>query len=174
MIKRKIIASEVEAGDLMAVVSFVKVVKNETIGHGFSRNISVTNLDNEMEFQVVGDLLIEDMLSADRFVEEREVSRTNLVEILMRSYNKPITVYFIKKDGSERKIRGRLVKTEPLFGRSVVEDLDKEMSPEDNPNELFNSRTCQADHRTIFALVADGVLYKEKRITKALRGFIGQ
>ena len=59
----------------------------------------------------------------------------------------------MKQDGTERTLRGKLVKPEPLLGRSMVEDLDSD----DKKNRLR-----QVDHRTINWLVVDGVKYTVK------------
>jgi hypothetical protein len=49
---------------------------------------------------------------------------TRIAEILITSPNRPLTVCFTKKDGTERVLRGRWIAQEALMGRSFVEDLD--------------------------------------------------
>jgi len=73
-------------------------------------------------------------------------------EILVNAYHRPLTVCFVKNDGTERTLRGRLVKPEPLLGRSTVEDLDV----------TNGNRLRLVDHRTIKWIVVDGTKYTVK------------
>lgn len=150
MIERKsnkIAASKVKTGDMMAMVYFVKVksvrgpneIYVEDLYHGTS------------DIEVRGKELIENSYSADQFTEEMKVSKTQAADILIHSSNRPLTVSFLKADGEERVLRGRLIKPEPLLGRSMVEDLDKPVTEK--------NRLRQVDHRTINWLVVDGVKY---------------
>jgi hypothetical protein len=80
------------------------------------------------------------------------VTMTRAAEILITSFNRPLTVRFVKKQGGERVLRGRLLRPEPLLGRSYVEDLDAK----------GDSRIRLVDHRTIKCLIVDGVKYTVK------------
>jgi hypothetical protein len=78
----------------------------------------------------------------------------------MSSWNRPFTVTFRKQDkegsvgkGEVRKLRGRLIEPDPIFGRSKVEDLDIE-----DPKKRFRLVT----HLAIDELVVDGVRYIAK------------
>lgn len=158
MERKKTNADMVQRGDLMAIVTFVKVFGTTGKLGLKTENLQLKDLDTGQEFEVRGRDLIEDMLSADRYETEKKVSRTEMVEILMRSFNQPLLAKFIKVDGlTERRIRGRLVKTEPLFGRSMVEDLDLPINPEDKRGAFQRYR--QVDHRTISELIVGGVRY---------------
>lgn len=75
-----------------------------------------------------------------------------MVELLCDSPNRPLTVCFIKKDGSERVLRGKWIGQEKMMGRSFCEDLDiTKTDKEDGMREV--------DHRSIQWLVVDGVRY---------------
>jgi hypothetical protein len=111
--------------------------------------LSVYDVDNNMDFDVRGDSLVQKALSADRYKKEVKLSKTKVAEILISSHNRPLTVKFQKANGTDRVLRGRLVKPEPLLGRSMVEDLD---ITKGNPLR-------QVDHRTLIFLIVDGVKY---------------
>lgn len=147
--ERRINSKEINKGDLMALVTFVEV--NNKIG---SDRITVKNVDNGTEFDVIGKDLIEQMYSADQAQTGVEVTKTQLAEKLVSSYNLPFTVTFEKADKSERTLRGRLVSAEPLLGRSHVEDLD---IPRDQ------HRLRLVDHRTLKSLTVNGVIYRLKK-----------
>lgn len=100
-------------------------------------------------FGIHGQQLIDLCLSADRYHTEEKVNKTKAAEILVSSYNTPFTVVFDKDDGTERKLRGRLIHPEPLLGRSMVHDFDA-----DGPRLV--------DHRTIKSLTVNGVKYTVK------------
>lgn len=144
--KNKVLVGSVEKGDLMAVLSYVKVDKN------FQHALEVMDLDRNQPFSVQGNELIESMYSADRYLGSQKVSRTKMAEILSQSYNLPFTVVFEKADGSTRKLRGRLIDSEPLMGRVKVEDLDK---PEGERMRLVDNRTLQE-------LIVNGTRYTLK------------
>ena len=130
----------------MAFVYYAKVKRAS------SDVLDVESIDKKgMDFKVEGKELIENGFSADQYDEEEKVSMTRAAEILVSSYNRPLTVCFDKNDGTERVLRGRLVHPEPLLGRSMVEDLD-----------LPSDRFRLVDHRTLKFLVVDGVKYSVK------------
>jgi hypothetical protein len=134
----------------MAVVIYSLVESISLLGNKLHCN----NLDTNTSFEVNGTELIEQMYSADRFLEEKKVTRTAMAEILMRSFNVPFKVEFIKADGkTKRTLRGRLVAPNNAMGRSQVEDLDKPVT----------DRYSQVDHRTISMLIVNGVKYTLKK-----------
>jgi hypothetical protein len=144
----KIASSKVKVGDLMALVYYVKV--KGIVGGG--QELLVNDVDNVgPDILVRGKELIEQALSSDQFAETVKISKTQAAEILVHSNNRPITVNFIKADGSDRILRGRLIKPEPLLGRSMMEDLDLP--------SVEKNRTRLVDHRTIKELIVDGVKY---------------
>lgn len=137
----------IEKDDLMAVVHFVKVDRV------YAQSLLVTDVDNQHVFDVIGQSLVEAMASADRYGETKKVSRTEMAEILSESFNTPFKVVFEKADGTLRSLRGRLIKTERLMGRCMVEDLDKPKGK--------NIR--QVDNRTLASLIVGGVFYTLKK-----------
>ena len=143
----KINCAKVKKGDLMAFVYYAKVTK------ATKDVLDVESIDQKgMNFKVEGKELIENGFSADQYKEEIKVSMTRAAEILISSYNKPLTVCFSKADGKERILRGRLVNPEPLLGRSMVEDLD--ISDE--------NRLRLVDHRTIKYIIVDCIKHTVK------------
>jgi hypothetical protein len=136
-------ASNVKKDDLMAFVYYCKVLEAKP------NYLRVQNLDNQMEFEVRGNELIEHGYSADQVIEEVKVTKTRAAEILISSHNRPLTVCFDKENGEERILRGRLITPEPLLGRSMVEDLDI----------ASGHRLRLVDHRTIKYIIIEGVKY---------------
>jgi hypothetical protein len=158
--RHKVRPEKVKAGDLMALVHFVRV--REVASEGTSMRVHDLNFGAARgDINVNGRSLIENAFSADQYEEERRVSMTRAAEVLVASHNRPLTVCFIKQGskktgegaGEERVLRGRLVEANGLLGRSLCEDLDL---PEGQ------SRLREVDHRTIKYLIVDGVRYVVK------------
>src|SRR5262245_7936418 len=146
----KVDPGRVKAGDLMAFVYYVRVKKADTD----APSVDVVGLDRDQgEFSVRGARLISNAFSADQYLEEVRVSMTRAAEVLVSSFNRPLTVCFVKQAGGLRVLRGRLLKPEPLLGRSHVEDLDV----------AGRDRIRLVDHRTIRYLIVDGVKYTVKK-----------
>jgi hypothetical protein len=147
--KHNVDPAKVNEGDLMAFIYWTKVKSTSSNGSA----LGVANLDDdEGIIRINGKELIEKSFSADQYHEEEKVGKTRAAEILLHSVNRPFTVCFLKTNGSERVLRGRLVKPEPLLGRSMVEDLDQKGV----------NRLRQVDHRTIKYLIVDGTKYVVK------------
>ena len=139
-------ATNVKRDDLMAFIYYAKVDKNDS-GH----TLRVFDLDNNKDMWVQGQQLIENSFSADQYDNEEKVSKMKAAEILIHAHNRPLTVCFVKANGTERTLRGRLVKPEPLLGRSSVEDLD-----------VMGNRLRLVDHRTLKWIIVDGTKYVVK------------
>lgn len=131
-------------GDLMLFQYWGRVKQDH--GH----DLVVENVDNGTRFNVNGKKLIDDSLSADKFVQTEKVSKTELAERLVHSKGAPLTVVFTKQSGEKRTLRGRLMSSEALLGRSHVEDLDLGHS---------ENRLRLVDHRTLESLIVGGVKY---------------
>lgn len=145
-VAHKPLANKVKVGDVMAIVTYVKVSGVRNSGE----DLSVVNLDQGVKgFEIHGKDIVESSYSADQFEEEVKVTKTKLAEILVSSHNRPFTVQFEKDDKSVRTLRGRLINPEPLLGRSKVEDLDI----------TGDYRIRLVDHRTINFLIVDGIKY---------------
>lgn len=143
--------NEIKKGDIVADITFLKV---KSIGDTFfGDSIQVTNLDNGMDFEIRGKELIETVQSADRYNLTQPVTRTEMAEILSRSYNTVFTVKFEKTDGTQRTLRGRLIDSEPLMGRVKVEDLDIQ----------GDNRFRLVDNRTLSELIVGGTQYVLKK-----------
>lgn len=141
-----------QPGDIIAFTTWAKVDKHNPLTLAGPTNIQCTHADGPMKgegFGIHGQQLIDLCLSADRYHTEEKVNKTKAAEILVSSYNTPFTVVFDKDDGTERKLRGRLIHPEPLLGRSMVHDFDA-----DGPRLV--------DHRTIKSLTVNGVKYTVK------------
>ena len=143
----KLDTSKIEKNDLMAFVYWTKVKEPG------SKQLLVNDIDNGGDIEIRGKELIENSYSADRYTQEVKVTRTNCAEILINAVNRPFTVCFDKQDGTERILRGRLVRHESLLGRSMVEDLDVADAKD---------RIRQVDHRTLHWLIVDGTRYEVK------------
>jgi hypothetical protein len=149
---KNITPKKVKANDLMAFVNYVKVKKVASDGE----ELIVAPLDkNSKDIRITGYDLVVNALSADQFEDTEKVTKTDAAEILISSHNRPFTVSFNKADGSERVLRGRLIKPEPLLGRSMVEDLDESAT-------AAKGRVRQVDHREINWLIVGGMKFVVK------------
>jgi hypothetical protein len=146
-ITTKVKPHNVKQNDIMAFIYYARVERNDR-----GETLKVYDLDNDKEMWVSGPQLIENSFSADQYDKEEKVTKTQAAEILVNAHNRPLSVCFVKVDGTERTIRGRLINPEPLLGRSKVEDLDY----------VGTSRIRLVDHRTIKWIVVDGVKYVVK------------
>jgi hypothetical protein len=148
--RHRVDPSRVKAGDLMAFVYYGKVKR---VNDGGTSLVVAGIHRDQGEFAVTGAHLIASSFSADQVLEEVTVTKTRAAEILVESFNRPLTVCFIKQEGGRRVLRGRLLQPEPLLGRSYVEDLDA----------VEKDRVRLVDHRTIRFLIVDGVKYTVKK-----------
>lgn len=134
-----------QIGHIVAISKYAKIDKVT------SSEIWLTDLDDGSEFRVVGQELMSKLQSADLFGEEVKVPLTEAAKLVSCLRSSPITVCFEKQDGSERVLRGKLLSTEPLLGRSHFEDLD-----------LPANRLRLVDHRTIKWAIIENVKYTVK------------
>jgi hypothetical protein len=143
----KVDPAKVKKDDLMAIIYYVKVKEAK------KGELLVTDLQSNMgDIKVNGTDLIQNCMSADFYGKEEKVTMTRLADILTESPNRPLSVCFIKKDGTERILRGKWLSEDRKMGRSNCEDLD--VVKTDKEDGLR-----QVDHRTIQWLVVDGVRY---------------
>lgn len=149
--KEKVNPDKVQSGDLMGLVYWVKVRKNEVRNKNHA--LEVADVATGNVFEVYGDKLIEESYSADQYNKEKKVTATELAEVFITAINKPFTVWFTKANGELRKLRGKYVSHEALMGRSHVIDLDVDKG---TPLRLV-------DHRNIESLIVDGVKYVLKK-----------
>lgn len=132
-----------EMGNIISLTKYAKV--NGNMGDV----LSVTDLHSGTNFQIIGKELQESCMSADKSDEVQKVSKTELAEKLVESYGRPFTVVFEKADGEVRTLRGRLLSSDSILGRSTVEDLDQ-------PD---GKRIRLVDHRTLSSLVIDNIKF---------------
>lgn len=135
-----------KTGHILSNVEFVKV---KQVRRG---SIDVENVDTGMPFQINGQTLIDSMTSADEFSKTEKEPLTSIAERLSGAKNVAFTVNFKMKNGKERTLRGRLIKPEPILGRSMVHDFDV----------VSGSPIRLVDHRTINWLILNGIKYVVK------------
>jgi hypothetical protein len=135
-----------KTGDVVAIVRYAKVnsAKQDAV--------ELEDVDDKSKFVVRGKELLDTLRSASNFQKTEKVTLTKAAEIVSSSFNTPMTVCFTKQDGTERVMVCRLLSTEPLLGRSHVDDLEI--------TEKHKLR--QVDHRTIKWAVINGVKYQVK------------
>ncbi len=144
--------TKINKGDLMTFTYWVTV--KDKLKQNNVEILRVIDVNDQLAvFEIRGKELVESGTSADQFHENQKITKTAAAQLLIESHNKPFTVSFMKQDGQERVLRGRLVKHEALLGRSMVEDLDST----DKKN-----RMRQVDHRTLNWIVVDGMRYEIK------------
>ena len=137
---------KIKVGDIVSLQYYTRV--KSVANNGLTLLVNDLDDGKMSEIQVVGEHLIARSFSADQYHEEYRITKTQAAELLVGSVNRPFTVSFTKSDGTERVLRGRLIKPEPLLGRSMVEDL-----------ETAGERIRQVDHRTINWIVIEGTKY---------------
>jgi hypothetical protein len=140
-----------------------------------TQSVVVTDTSGK-KLTIQGDKLIADVVSAAQYDSNKNVSRTELAEILEGAGDVVFTVNFDKKPtaesvlaslkkgskltkkdaeavlkGENRTLVGHLVSTEPKMGRSQVVDLEE---------TGFNLK--QVDHRTLNWLILKGTKYQVK------------
>lgn len=146
--KPRLNINEIKKGDLMAVVYWVKV---DTIDKR-NEEMQVKELDGKSSgFRIHGKDLIETCFSADHFTKEEKITATKADEMLPTLRNLPITVVFNKDDGTERTLRGRVLKPGAM-GHTYMEDLDKSI----------NDRLRLVNNRGIKSITVLGTKYTVK------------
>lgn len=138
---------KVKVGEVLSSTMYLTVVAVDKDSIKVKDSIGQT-------FTIKGPKLIEEsMSSADQFSKEEKVSMTRMAEVLTQAGDTAFTVVFVKQDGTERVLVGKLVDTENLLGRSNVIDLQVKQG----------TNLRQVDHRTIKSLIIKGVKYTIKK-----------
>jgi len=127
----------------------VQLIYNCVITDITPGSIKVHDNEKDMDFFITGDKLISTLGKANEFSTTQRVSKTEIVEKLLTSHGKILSVEFEKQNGANRILRGYLAKAEPLLGRSYCVDIDVTDS----------NKLRLVDHRTIVWLICDGVKY---------------
>lgn len=144
-------SNKVKVGDVMSFTYWTSV--KYVSSNGFDgTHLRLLNVDTGDEFDMHGNSLIESGHSADQYESSRKVGHTQIAEIFVKlPHNIPFTVTFEKKNGSVRKLRGRITSTDEKYrGYVFVEDLD--LDPEVH-------RFRQVDTRTISELIVNNMRY---------------
>lgn len=131
--------NKLKKGDILSLNLTLSVVKVE--------GDTVVTEDKDGKRVVFQGDGVKDCKSADLYSSSVQSTRTRIIEIFQKmSPSDVFTVEFVKQDGTLRKLRGKMIKSENGFGRSEVWDLD-----------VKGKR--QVDHRTVESLIFDGVKY---------------
>ena len=138
----------IKSGDVLALTYWVKVDRVDS-----DSKLLVEDLYTGNKFYVQGQELVDSTLSADSYLNEEKLTKMQAADKLVTLYGKPVTVYFKKENGQQRLLRGKLLSSEPLLGRSYFEDLDLPKT---------EHRTRLVDHRTLSYFIVDGVKYNVK------------
>jgi len=145
-----IIMTNIKAGDLVSTTRFLKVNRRKTVTD--RPVLEVTDVHNGLDFEIRGQDLVNQLDTANDFDTTEQISKTDLAKKLTESYNVVFSVCFDKANGEERILRGRLMKPEPLLGRSHCEDLEIE----------DGHKLRLVDHRTLKWMIVNGVKYTVK------------
>jgi len=144
---------QVQAGGIISKIIYARVEASDkkfTGSHPFSiLSVRCTDLEDGTTFWLEGEELIGTCMSADTYLNEVNASLTEVVEKLMKAETKPFSVGFVKKNGVERVLRGRMITPDGALGRSTVIDFDV----------VGGSPLRQVDHRTIKWLVMGNTKY---------------
>src|SRR4029077_15022994 len=98
-LSHKVDPGRVKTGALMAFVYYARVKRANSAGP----SVDMVGLDRDQgEFTVHGQRLIANSFSADQFLEEVKVTMTRAAEVLVSSFNRPLTVCFVKQAGGLR------------------------------------------------------------------------
>jgi len=167
-------------GCKLSRISFMEVVGAGSLGH----HIQVKNEDG-FEWSI-GRGIIEEECYSTMVDEEKKVSKTALAELLMGARDAIVVVTFNKQanadtvhsklteadgkqitkkllsgllKGEERTMTGYVIGAEPVLGRTIMIDLEKEKVVDDKG---WDSRQRQVDHRTLKSVIYKGVKYISK------------
>lgn len=147
-------AKKLAEGDIISKIIYAKVTKLDIKFTGFHAAQLVaecTDLDDGTQFWMEGEELIGTCLSTDVYESTIKLPLTELATTFTKVGTRPFTVGFIKQDGTERLLRGRMVRPDNVLGQSLVQDLDIQ-SIGQNP-----LRTV--DHRSIKFLIVSNTFY---------------
>ncbi len=140
----------IKPGDLMSFTYWGKVTEIDSE----TSRLYLENVDTGEEFSVCGKSLIEDSQSADIYDHIEIRPRRQIVDILIHSKRLPFTVSFIKKNGENRILKGRVICVREVNqGYIDVEDLEVDDS---------ENRHRQVDTRTIQYVIVSGTKYQVK------------
>ena len=145
--------AEVNVGDLMSFPCYGKVLSNSLDGSV----LSLENVDTGLTFEARG-ALVRAGFSANQVFEEVELGKVKGALLLSTCFGAPVAALYLKKDGSERLVRGyQLPPSEPatILGYTLCVDC---MLPHDHKG----SRVRSINHNTHRWFIWRGVKYTIK------------
>ena len=131
-------------GDIVSFTSYCKVQNL----HSSNEIVDLKDLNKENTYEMRGDSLINELVSADDFDKVEKCTKTQLAAKLAEVGSLPFTVVFEKQNGELRTLRGIMLKVENGLGRSNVIDLDLPLNDK-------AKRMRQVDHRTLKSLIVN-------------------
>lgn len=176
MQQAKCIVNQLKEGDYLSRTSYMRV-KGVAGGAIFVEN------EQGLNWSIGRDIVEKECYSHNQVLETKEVTRTELIGIFSQTGDAVYTVNYCKQPkvedaydavandgrlktnaaikkalkekmkGEERTLIGYTIKPEPLWGRSMVVDLEQ-------PDKQDNIR--QVDHRTLNWLILKNVKYVVK------------
>lgn len=141
---------EAFVGKYVSLVQYFKVLAIDFNGGIYGTGAEVTlETPDGTEMVANAQLLHEQCKNGEFYETIKEVTRTELINILETVDSNVFTAEFTKLNGDKRIVTGYLVKRETGFGRSLVFDLNK--------REIIN-----VDHRTLTSIIFKNVKYVQK------------
>ena len=157
--------STVKVGDVVAIITYGVVRKVTDDGEV----LLLENIKKGGTFDVTGRDMIADLLSADYYARTERLGMQKMAEVLISCGSKPVNVFYVKKDGQERVLRGHFLSQNEKTGRSLYLDLElyqkwreaEEQRKRDDPDgqPLKEDYYRWVDHRTLKHIIVDGVRY---------------
>ena len=137
---------DLKPGKILSRLSYYVVKEQKN-----SSSVIIQNLKNE-EWSIGNDIVKNECFGTS-YTEEREVSLTNMVDIMRNAGDKVFLVTFVKKDGTSREMTAVLKgSSDTNFGRSLVRELIV-------TNGNLKEQERQVDHRTLASLILENVKY---------------
>ena len=157
----------------------------EVVGMKFSGQYVKVKNEDGFEWDIAGNIIAKECYST-HVDEEKKISKTAIAEMLMHARDAVVVVNFNKQasadtvhakltdadgkkitkkllgsllKGEERTMTGYVIGAEPVLGRSILLDLEKEKTVD---AKGWDSRQRQVDHRTINWIVYKNVKYTVK------------
>lgn len=181
---KKTDVTKLKKGDRLSRISFMEVISQSWNGD----RVDVRNEDG-FEWSIGGSIISEECYST-QFSEEKKISRTEIAEILMSARDAIVVVNFHKQatadtvhskltdadgqrvtkkvlsdllKGEERTMTGYVIGAEPVLGRTIMIDLEKEkVVKKTKDGQEWDTRQRQVDHRSLNWLIYKNVKYISK------------
>ena len=112
--------NQIRTGDWLAAVNYYQITETDPL------KVTVRDITGGT-LTITNDIVARECWSADRYEREEKCCRTVIAKKLLGAGDKAFTVNFVKKDGSERTLRGylrTLNEQHTVLGMVAVVDLD--------------------------------------------------